>query len=745
MQNESPKAAFLQNQNNNTNNENDVIDLLPVFLVVWRKKWTIMTLVILTMILTALVVLSIEPTYRSTATMQIEQQEAQVVSIEQIYGVDSSSEYLQTQFELLKSRTLAERVVRELELTTHIEFDPRQAEPPLIDIKGLIANFNLHSLIPGTTPEDFVELPPPTEDEIFTSVVDSFIEKITIAPIKKSQLVKISVDMHDSNMATRAANAIAQNFINSQLDAAMETSMTATNWMNERLVELRDNLQVAENKLQEFKEQQGLIDVGGSGIVTVSANELSAINERLVDARTKTAEAKSQYKQVKSIKKWNWRKMSTVPAVLSHPLVQTFKAEEAKAQAKVKELSKRYGKRHPTMQAANSDLTAAQESLKAQVLQIVAGIERQYQIATANEASLQESVEENKAQIQDISKNEFKLRELQREVDSNRTIYDTFMDRLKETTATADLESAKARIVDPAIMPTKPIKPKKGLIVIIAGFLAGLFAVFLTLLLNALNNTFKSTDEIESKLNLPVLGLLPIVKANTRRMIVEHYIDKTDKPFMESVKTIRTGIMLSGIDNPHKVLVVTSSIPGEGKTTVSTNLAISLGEMENTLLIEADMRRPTMAKTFDLPVGTPGLANLIANTADYDDCIQSIGGIDLIVAGLVPPNPLELIASKKFAEVMEELINRYERIVIDCPPVQAVSDALVLSKYAENLIYVIKAESTSKPVVTKGIGQLLQNNAPVKGVVLNTVDIKKGLKYGYGYDGYYDYYGYSTK
>jgi capsular exopolysaccharide synthesis family protein len=732
----------IKSTSNQQPDKSDVIDLLPLFQIVWRKKWSIISLVFTVMLLTTLVVMSIIPTYRASATMQIDQQESKVVSIEQVYGIDGgSSEYLQTQFELLKSRALAEKVVKLLNLTSHKEFDPAQQEPPLIDIKSWIRSLNLSQSLPGLVPESFDNPPPPTESEIFDATVENFMQRVTISPIKKSQLVVINVDMQDPAMAAKAANMIGETFINSQLDASMEATFTASKWMNSRLSELRQKLQAAENKLQAFKDKEGLIDV--DGITTVSANELSAINERLVDARSKRAEAESQYRQVKGIKKGDWQKLASLPAVLSHPLIQTFKADEAKAKAKVEELSKRYGKRHPAMQAALSDLKAAQASLKSQVLQIVAGIERQYQIAAANEWSLRKSVKENKEQIQDISKNEFKMRELQREVDSNQAIFDTFMNRLKETTATADLQTPNARIVDPAVVPMEPIKPKKALIIIIAGFLAGLFAVFLTLLANALNNTFKSTEEVESKLNIPVLGILPLVKAKNRRSVAEHYIESTDKPFMESVKTMRTGIILSGIDNPHKVLVVTSSIPGEGKTTVSTNIAISLAEMEKTLLIEADMRRPTMSKTFDLPVGTPGLANLIAGTAEIEEAIQKVDGVDLVVAGNVPPNPLELIASNKFNEILEQLINQYDRIVIDSPPVQAVSDSLVLSTYAQSLIYVIKSDATTKTNVTKGIGQLLQNNAPIKGIILNQVDIKKAKKQGYGYDGYYDYYGYS--
>jgi len=724
--------------------DDDEIDLLQLWRTIWQRKWSIASLVIIVVMLTALVVLSITPIYRAVATLLIEQKAAKVVSIEQVYGLEGTgNEYLQTQFELLRSRSLAERVVRQLKLTTHPEFDPRQQPEPLIDIKSIFAGLSLAKALPVTLPEDLEEGVDPTEAEIFDQVTRAFMERINVEPQGKTQMVKVEVDMADAGMAAQAANALAKGFIESQLEASMEMSMTATNWMNSRLGELRGKLKEAEDRLQAYREQENLVDV--QGVATVTANELSLTGDRMIDARRQRAEAESQYRQVQSMRGGGWEKLATVPAVLGHPLIQQFKAEEARARAKVEELSKRYGPRHPSMESARTELKAATASLRGQVEQIVAGIERNYQLAMANESSLRASFEANKSQIQNISRKEFRLRELQREVDTNRALYDTFMNRLKETSATSDLETANARIVDQATVPTDPVKPRKSLIVGVAGLLALFVGIGIALLLEALNNTFKSTEDVESKLNLPVLGILPLVKGKTERgRIARLFQTNTDKGFAESVRTIRTSLVLAGMDNPHKRIVVTSSIPGEGKTSVAANLAFALAQMgDKVLLVDADMRRPTLAKSFDQPVGTPGLANLIAGTARLEDCLRRIDGVDLLTAGTVPPNPLELLSSPRFEKLLEALSGHYARIIIDSPPTQAVSDAIVLGTLADALIYVVKSEATAAPLVVKGVGQLLQNNAPVTGVVLNRVDIKKAQKYGYSYGGYYDYYGYS--
>lgn len=725
------------------NDDDDEIDLLKLWKTIACRKWSIIALTLVVTLVSMLIVNSMTPIYRAATTLLISPKQGNVVSIEQIYGLDGGgNEYLVTQFELLKSRTLAERVVNELQLTTHPEFDPRQKEASLIDIKGWISKLTPSSLESGDFPEDLEVDLGLTEEAVFASVVQDFMGRISIQPQGNSVLVSVQVDMADPLLAAQAANRLARGFIESQLEVTMAMSASATSWMNSRLGELRSELKTAEMKLQEFREKENLVDLGG--VSTISAGELAATSNRMVDARSSRAEAQSLYQQVQSMKDGGWRKLATVSSVLGDPLIQQYKSNEARAKAKVEELSKRYGDRHPAMESAKTELVAAEASLRGQVEQVVAAIERNYRLAVANEASLRSSVNENKAQIQDISRKEFQLREYQREVDTNRELYDTFLVRLKETAATSDLDTANAIIVDQALVPNVPVKPQKALIVLLAAFLAALIGAGLSVLQEMLNNTFKSPEDVESKLNLPVLGILPLIKKKQRKEIANLYETDSDKTFSESIRTIRTSMVLSGLGKPHKVTVVTSSVPGEGKSTIAANLAIALGQVEKVLLIDADMRRPALAKNFEFPVGAPGLANVIAGTATFEESIQKLHGVDMLSAGAVPPNPLELLSSERFVEFIELVKGEYDRIIIDSPPTQAVSDALMLGTLANALIYVIKSDDTTIPLAIKGVGQLLQSNVPVTGVVLNQVDIKKAKKHGYNYSGYYDYYGYSV-
>ena len=720
--------------------DGDEIDLRALWLTLYRRRWSIISLSAIVVMLTILVVYSLTPIYKSTATLLVEPKDAQVVSIEQIYGLDGAgSEYLLTQFELLKSRELAEKVVRELALTRHFDFDPRQQPEALIDWSSILSS--VKEYLPITRPGDLVNPPALSESQISDLVVRRFMGLLTVEPVLKTQLVKVSVEMADPVMATAAANALVNGYISSQLDARVSMTLTATSWMNERLVDLKDNLTSSESMLQAYREQENLLDV--EGVTSVSADELSLISSSLAGARKTRAAAESEYRQIQSMKGAGWRSQMTVPTVMINGLVREFNAEEARAVTKVEELSRRYGDKHPKMQSARSELKTAIANLRAQVSVVVSGIERTYQLARSSEKSLTSSVEKNKGEIQSIQRKEFKLRELQREVDTNRTLYDTFLTRLKETSATTDIDTANARVVDRAVVPNRPIKPKKSLIVMLSGFLSLMLGVGLALLLEALNNTFKSIDDVENHLALPVLGILPLVFGENKQKIARLAAGDTDKSFAESVRSIRTSVMLSGLDKPHKIILVTSSVPQEGKSCVASNLAFSMGQLEKVLLVDADMRRPGVARDFGFPVGTAGLANLVAGTANIEECTHSVDGIDVLSAGIVPPNPLELLSSKRFAALIEVLGKKYDRIVMDSPPVQAVSDALVLSTFASIVIYVIKSDETSIPIAQKGIGQLLQNNAPMAGVILNQVDINKAEKYGYSYGGYYDYYGYS--
>ncbi|AZD08518.1 Capsular polysaccharide synthesis enzyme CpsD, exopolysaccharide synthesis [Pseudomonas chlororaphis] len=756
---ERPLQMHVQQQ---YSEDQDTIDLLKIWRVIWRAKWNIAWLVLLCCALAAVAVSAITPQYVGSTTLLFNDKTPPLMSFQQVKDSGSNAtEYLQTQQALLQSRDLAERAVRKLDLTTNPVTDPRQQPKTWFTPRKWLAELGLDQWLPGLSTWVAMKNAPSQED-IFNQVTQHLMLHTSVKFVGKSQLLKIEVELPDPVLAAAAANALAQGFTDSQLDTSEKFSQATTAWMNTRLIELRDNLRVAEKKLQGYREEQGLVDVGG--VATISANELEMTSNRMVDARRNRAEAESEYRQAKALSNGDLSRLSSVPTVLSNPLVQQFQADRAKAQAKVDELAGRYGPKHPSLISAQSELRAATTSLQLQVQQVVAGIERQYQLASASEASLRQSFNSNKAQIQDIARKEFQLREFQREVDSTRALYETFVTRLKETAATADMDSTKVRIVDPAIVPVEASKPRKTLIVGIVGLIATVIGMALALLMEKLSNTFKTDETIESTLNIPLLSVVPLVMKKSRRQLARMFEANENPRFSETIRNLRTWLMLQSSDLPSQVVLVTSTVAGEGKSTIANNLASSLTPLERVLLIDADMRQPTLSLNFDFAPDSSGLANVIAGTARLEDCIVSVGNLDMLPAGMVmPPSvglfdaprlpppadslnpsrqppPQDLLSSPRMARMLEALKLRYRHIIIDSPPAEMLSDALLLAKHSDAVIYVVKADSTPISQVQRGIATLQQSHVPVFGAVLNQVNLRKARKYGYHHSkSFYNY------
>ena len=716
--------------------DEEVIDLRQYWRTLMRNKWGIIGLAFIVTVLTVLVVFSMKPVYKATATLLIESQQANVVSIEEVYGLDrSNSEYYLTQFEIIKSRKLAERVVAKLKLQEHPEFNQ---EPGF--------SFNWRELLPFALPE--AESNPDTaaaERAALNEFIDGFHSRLTVSPVRKTQLVKITFEANDPKLAAAVANEVGQAFIENNLDAKLEVTLQASTWLSERIGSLLADKKAAEDKLQAYLDEEDI--VGEEGGATIANKQLELVSNKFIDAQKDRLKLESIYAQIKAAK-GSISKYELVPGVLQDRTVQEFKRSLLEVQLKRSELARRYGAKHPKMEAAQSELNRARSALNRQIQSVINGIKSDYLAAVASEKSLASTMESSRSSVQSVQRKEFRRQELQQEVDAKTAIYDTFVQRFNETNATGDLNTANARIVDPAVVPVLPAKPKKKLIVVaalIASLMAGVVFAFL---LEALNNTLQTPEDVENKLSTTLLGILPLLKETKQNPNPSYaeFLAENQSSFAESVRTIRTGIVLSALDNPHKVIAVTSTMPGEGKTSVALSMAFALGQMEKVLLIGADMRRPAFTKALGMDKHAAGLSNFVAGTAKLEECIQrhEEGGIDVIGAGTIPPNPLELLSSKRFAKALQLLEEKYDRIVIDTAPSQSVSDAMVISPLVGGMIYVVKADSTTYQQAKSGIKRLKDVNAPLIGVVLNQVNTKKAAKYyGGDYGGYYDTYGYT--
>lgn len=720
----------------------DLVDVRRLWRVV-RHSWrSILGLCLVVSLLTTLWVMRIDPVYRASTTIMIESQAPKTISIEAVYGPPRATyDYLLTQFDIIKNRDMAELVANELDLWNNPYFAPPKGVDGTEDkeVSGLNIPEWLSGLVLSVSDKKAPVVDP--EERRKAAVINGIMGPLSVEPVEYTQLVVVSFEATDRQLAADVVNALARVYIQSQMDAKLQSTREAGDWVGSRIEDLKAKLDASQQALQEFRDRENILDVAGGQ--TLGAQELNELTTRLGDARRARVEAENIYRELGGTANYSVEKMMNMPAVLQHPLVQNLAQAQTDAQQEVTNLARRYGPEHPKMMAANARMQSVRTELKQQVLQVATGIEKEYRVVQRNEQNLVEQLAAVKQDVASLNRKEFRLRELEQQVEADQRIYDMFFNRAKETSETIGFQVAHARVVEKASPPISPIKPDKPRIVQIAFLLSALTGIGLAILRDALDNTLKTPEDVLEKLKVPLLGALPAIKLKKDHVgPYVGYLEDVQSGFSEAVRSIRTGLVLSGLQQPHKITVVTSTNPGEGKSTVAINLAVALAQMEKVLLIDADLRRPSIAEAFALPSGTPGLSNVLAQSSKLEDCLKKIDvGFDVLPAGIVPANPQEMLSTTVFKKLVTDLSNQYDRIIIDSAPVNAVSDSLILATLADSLVYVVKADVTPQKLALNNIGLFKNNHLPLTGVVLNQLDAKK--QDSYGKEGYYkNYYGY---
>ncbi|KMT64459.1 GumC family protein [Catenovulum maritimum] len=716
----------------------EVIDLRAYWQVLLKYKYRIFGFVFFITLSVAVVVSGMKPVYRATASIMLKTEQDKAVSIDDVYTLDTSrKEYFLTQHEILRSNRIADAVIERAGLATQPEYQANANVSPISQVKSFMTGLLSQSAnqVPSQEKAQRIEN---------NRLLKAFKKNLGVSPVPKTLLVRISYDSYDPVLAAQVANTLGEVYIEQQFDAKLSITRKAVGWLGDRLEQLRNQLSSSERKLQSFRQEQGLIDI--EGISSIVAKEIEDLSENYRDARQRRVQAESIDILLNGSINADSAELSSLTEVSNHPVIREIKREEIDAEKKVSELSKRYGPKHPKLISANAELTAVQRNLKGQINKLVKGIEKELVAAKESETKLLAQLNQAKQEYQQVSAKEAEYLALKREVQSNRNLYNTFLARFKETDITTGYDSQQARIIDMAKVPIMPVKPNKPLLVLITLIASTLFAVIVVFIFDALNDSFRTVAEIEERLKLKLMGLVPLIKKNKQGSIpVRSFYAQENRNFAESIRTMRTGLLLSNSDRECKVFTVTSSIPEEGKTTTSINLAFSMAQMERVLLVETDLRRPNVGKLFDLPPYQLGLSNLLTGAACFEECVvkDKESGVDIICAGAVPSNPLELLSSDKFKQFLTDAKQKYDRIVLDTAPANPVSDAAVIATLSDSVIYVVRANSTRHATVQQGLGKLIEVGARLDGVVLAQVDVNK--KDGYGYQGYYDYYGYAEK
>lgn len=697
-------------------NAADHIDLRQTARALWAHKLSIGALMLGFMVVAALSLMMAAPLYSARASLLVQPSVAKPWDAgNPQLSANRAEQMLQTQVSVIQSRSVAERVVRALDLTANPVLGQAPGNAWLVRSRAFLQRL-LGGSAPAAMPDDTA-----IAQAAFDHATQVLMNHTSVAITGESKVISVDVTLPDAQLAAIAANAIAHGYIEELADIQDTETVAATAWMSTRMNQLRTSLQGAESKLQDYRDAHGVVD--GNGIDNQGLNDLTANSDGMIDARRQRFEAQSRYRQVQGIAPGDWQQLANLPAVLADPLIQQLQAQRANAAARLQQLAGRYGPEHPDYKAAQADQAAADVSLQQQVEQVVSGIKSDYERSLAVESALQASVDTSKAQLQTASRQAFELQQLQQDVLDSQALYDAFAQKLQEAQAGRGVAPLEVQMIDAAIATTHPSGPRMGTVLFSAGLLAWVLGCIGALLHAHASQRYVTAPDVLRGVDLPLLSVVPRLGARLVRSIAYCFEQDEHPGFCEAIRTLRVHLGTHGQDHAGRVLLVTSSLPGEGKSTVAVNLAFAMSGAERVLLVEADLRRPSLGSLLQLTQEHPGLTDLLGRRAVLSECLHHAGDLDVITAGSGAADPQVLLASPQFREFIAALEGRYDRVIIDSPACLSVSDSALLAHLADAVIYVIKAADTSADMVQKGLARLRRNAAPLFGVVLNQASL----------------------
>jgi capsular exopolysaccharide synthesis family protein len=723
--------------------DQESLDLLQYWRTILRHKWGIISITLMAVIIGTLLALSATPIYKAKTVLLADPIQPNVNTHDNYVNTALVYLFYETQYEIIRSRTVAEKVVEKLELVKKSKQE--QENKAAMNSKGSFQRIKESINLSQWLPDILLPKPDPEQDDekLFRALVSSIQGGLEVKGGKQSEIIDISYESVDPQRAADVVNAVANAYIDFGLNSRLNGVKKTASWLNEQLSELKDNLNKSEEALESFQRNQGLVDSDHQQ--QIASTQLSTLNAELIKAQTKRSEAEILYNQVKTLKDSNDNFDSLGP-VLNNETVRRMAQEEAGFSRKVKELSKRYGEKHPNMIAAQSDLKQAKLALQREIEKVVNNISKQYKLAVAQERKIASIIREQKSEIGNLKGINFELTRLEREVENNRRIYENFLSQFQEADVSEDYDASNVRVIDPANVPITPHKPNKPRRIITSGLIGLFLGIALAFLRESLDNTFKSTETIEEKLNIPSLGLVPFAEKSSPPE--KQYLSDPHSSFAEHINNIRTGLLFTNIDQPPQVIMITSANGSEGKSTLAINLAASLGQLDRTLLLEADLRKPTISLSLQIDPAT-GLSDLLCNRCQSKDvAFSKIGGDEtnlyMVSCGILAHNPLDLLSSKEFIVFLEQLRSRFKYIVVDAPPLLAVSDAIIVGQMSDSVVLMVKAESTTVKMAREALNRLYKGNIQVTGSVL-THAIPHRMSY-YGNYNYHtsSYYGYKS-
>jgi capsular exopolysaccharide synthesis family protein len=705
-------------------------DLLLLF---WRRKALLIGAIVLITGFAALAAFQITPRYTASARLMIgsEQPTPGLPAVAQALGGGGRS-HVFGEIEVMRSDRMVEQAIQRLGLAQHQEFNPSLR-------KGLLdslAEFEPARWVVETI-RSFADEPGSAEDRRIRTrqeVAQIFRKRLDIRPPNVSNVVTINFESIDPRRAASVVNTFTELYIADHLDRRFRAQAQTREWLDKRIGQLREAMLASERAVAEFLASEGLVETGRNA---VSERQFADVSRQLTEAKAQFAERQTRLEQVYRLRN-SQQGLDAVKEVRTSPLIQRLRDQEVALVRKAAELETRYGDRHPKMINLKAEIVEVRQRIADEEARIVQELENEVRVARSGVSALTAELDRiDRARVAS-GRDVLHLRQLQREAESNQRLYETYLARLKQTTSLPmGPEESTVEVISPAQIPLMAGYPRKGLIVGFGFMISIMMGVFLVLLVERLDNGFRSAAQLERLTETPVLGIIPRLPAAEKdgRAAGELVVRDPNAGYTEAVRSLRTSLMVSNVDSPPKVVLLASSLPGEGKSSLAVALArqAALSSLNGkVILIDCDLRRPTISGMMGLRAEL-GLTELFAGEATFDEVVRTDPKTGLHVLPATPgtPNPPELLNSQHMRALLDKLSETYDLVVLDSPALDAVSDARVLAHLADATVFVVQWETTPRMTALGSLKQLVSAGAQIAGVVLHKVNLRKQPRYGY--------------
>lgn len=723
--------------------ENDevFIDMRAIMLMLWRRKYIIFSMVLIGISLAFIALTAISEKYTARSLVLIEGgahtqkiPDELKLYVNNMIRIDSS--LVLNEIEIIRSRTMAQKVIERLDLLTDPEFNKsykaalQKYAPELLDRKQSFKSFTVYQ-------NEMDDLPEALVSSQINGTITRFLENLNVRTIPGSFAIQIQYTSKDPSKAALIANTVADVYIEQRLQQKFQASRKLTDWLDNRLKELREQVRESEYAVAEYQAENNITE----GIRSVlSAEQISQINSQLINAKAKKAEAQARLEQIQNLIKGRGS-LDTSSDIVQVPFIQNLRQNESNLLTEYQELSKRYGERHPKIIALQAEIQNVQSKLQDEMQKVAISMRNEVEVASARVKALEEGLNELSDVRHDDNEKMIRLNELMREAASNRLIMENFMQTYKRSDEQEKLQEPEARVLSYAAVPLKPSYPDRMLILSLSMAISFFLGIFVSLMLEKLDNKFRSASQLEKYCGFPCYALIPSVKNMTQQQLAQLVLDKPSSTLAEAIRTLRTVLNLRGRHNGQKpkVVTMTSSFPGEGKTTLSVWLArLAAKSGDKVILIDGDLRRPNVHRTLQQN-NDQSLIEYLTGKSKLQDVINTNdpSGMHVITAKSVPNSALDLISSDKMSNLIEALKEEYDFVVIDSPACLAVSDARILATYSDHTIYAVSWDRTPREVVYGGVKQFSDMGYNNLAFTLTNVDVKRHVRYGYGDTIYY--------